>query len=210
LPGLRELALHYRNFGGEAELKARLVDATLARCCLADPLPENAESFNRRCQEARPRVTLVAQEFMRIAAQLLADSGVLQKRLATLDKAFPEVVADVRAQIDALLPVDFLSAFAWDQLAHFPRYFKAAIARLDKLRDNPTRDAAHMAEWKALAQPWTRETAARARAGLIDPELEAFRWLLEELRVSLYAQSLKTPMPVSVKRLQKIWETRAR
>ena len=67
-----------------------------------------------------------------------------------------------------------------------------------------------MAEWKSLAQPWEREHLAKLKAGVVEPALEDFRWLLEELRVGLYAQELKTPMPVSVKRLQKIWEARPR
>ncbi|MDR3214059.1 MAG: ATP-dependent RNA helicase HrpA [Azoarcus sp.] len=208
LSGLRELVLQYRDFGTEAELKTRLVEATLARCCLGEPLPSDAGAFERRCQEARPRITLVAQEFMRLAAQLVAENAALQKRLLTLNKVFPDAVADVRAQVAALLPADFLSAFDWERLAHFPRYFKAAAMRLDKLRENSARDASAMAEWKSLAQPWERESLARRRAGVIAPELEAFRWLLEELRVGLYAQALKTPMPVSTKRLQKIWGER--
>jgi ATP-dependent helicase HrpA len=210
LPGLRDLALQYRDYGNEAELKIRLVEASLARCCLGDPLPEDEQTFTRRCQEARPRLTLVAQEFMRLATQLLVDAAALQKRLTALNKAFPDAVADLRAQIDALLPKDFLTAFEWERLAHFPRYLKAMLMRLDKLRDDPARDLRLMLEWKTLAQPWQRETAARARDGVPVLELESFRWLLEELRVSLFAQTLKTPMPVSTKRLQKIWESRQR
>ncbi|MCL2876627.1 MAG: ATP-dependent RNA helicase HrpA, partial [Betaproteobacteria bacterium] len=208
LPGLRDLALQYRDFGSEAELKARLVEASLARCCLGNPLPEECETFERRCREARPRLTLVTQEFMRLAMQLLADAAALQKRLAAMNKAFPDAVADIRAQAAALLPKDFLTAFEWERLAHFPRYFKAALMRLDKLRIEPARDTKLMSEWKTLAQPWQREAGARCGASV--PELEDFRWLLEELRVSLFAQTLKTPMPVSVKRLQKIWESRQR
>ncbi|MCL2591018.1 MAG: ATP-dependent RNA helicase HrpA [Betaproteobacteria bacterium] len=210
LPGLRELALQYRDFGSDAELKVCLVEASLARCCLGGSLPEDSETFERRCKEARPRLTLVAQEFMRLAMQLLADTAPLQKRIAALNKAFPDAVADMRTQVAALLPKDFLTAFDWERLAHFPRYLKAALMRLDKLRDDPARDAKLLSEWKSLAQPWQREAAAHARSGTPVPELEDFRWLLEELRVSLFAQTLKTPMPVSVKRLQKIWESRQR
>ena len=90
-----------------------------------------------------------------------------------------------------------------------PRYLKAASLRIDKLRADPARDARLMAEWKSLAAPFERERSARARSGVADPQLEEFRWLLEELRVALFAQELRTPMPVSVKRLQKIWEARA-
>jgi ATP-dependent helicase HrpA len=210
LPGLRELALQYRDFGTETELKTRLVEATLVRCCLDESLPADAETFDQLCTKARPRITLVAQEFMRLSTQLLAENATLQKRLTTLNKAFPEVVTDVRTQLAALLPPDFLLTFAWKHLHHFPRYLQATTLRLDKLRESPTRDAKAMAEWQALAHAWERETTTRRRAGVIDPELEAFRWLLEELRVSLFAQTLKTPMPVSVKRLQKIWDSRPR
>lgn len=179
------------------------------RCCLLEPLPANADAFAKRCAEAKTRVSLVAQEFMRLTGQLLAEHAGLQKRLAGL-KAFPELVADIQAQLAALLPKDFLVAFAWERLAHFPRYLKGDAVRLDKLRNNPARDAQAMAEWKQLAQVWERERLARRRAGVEDPALEEFRWLLEELRVGLYAQELRTPMPVSVKRLQKIWDSRPR
>lgn len=210
LPGLRELALLYRDFGSEADLKAHLVEASLTRCCLGEPLPEDEESFGLRCRAARLRLTLVAQEFMRLAGQILVEYATLQKRLTALNKAFPDAVADIRAQTAALLPKNFLTAFAWERVAHFPRYLKAGLMRLDKLRDDPARDAKSLAEWKTLAQPWQRESAARARDGVAEPELDAFRWLLEELRVSLFAQALKTPMPVSTKRLQKVWESRQR
>ncbi|MPN14069.1 hypothetical protein SDC9_161395 [bioreactor metagenome] len=133
----------------------------------------------------------------------------LQKRLAGL-KAYPDVLADLQGQLAGLLPKDFLVCFSWEQLAQFPRYLKAASVRLDKLRNNPARDAQLMAEWKSLANAWEREALNKRRAGVRDEQVESFRWLLEELRVGLYAQELKTPMPVSVKRLQKIWESRPR
>ncbi|MEY2895830.1 MAG: ATP-dependent helicase HrpA, partial [Pseudomonadota bacterium] len=73
------------------------------------------------------------------------------------------------------------------------------------LKADPTRDSARMAELAQLMTPWQRELAARK--GVADPRLEEFRWLLEELRVGLFAQELRTPMPVSAKRLQKVWES---
>ncbi|WP_076603582.1 ATP-dependent RNA helicase HrpA [Aromatoleum tolulyticum] len=209
LPGLRELALAFIPFGTEAELKAQLVAATLARTCLLDPLPADAASFERRCIEAKPRITLIAQEFMRLAVGLIAEHATLQKRLTGL-KGFPEVAADTQAQVRELMPKDFLVAFPWERLAHFTRYLKAAGVRLDKLRNNPARDAQLLADWRGLAQPFERERLAKRKAGVDDPGLDEFRWLLEELRVGLFAQELKTPMPMSVKRLQKIWDARPR
>ena len=209
LPGLRELALQFIPFGTEAELKAQLVAATLARTCLLDPLPTTAEAFEQRAKEAKPRITLVAQELMRLAGQLLTEHATLTKRVAGL-KTFPDVVADIQSQAAVLMPKDFLVAFPWERLAHFARYLNAAVVRIDKLRGNPARDAQLMADWKSLAQPWERERLAKLKAGVAEPALEEFRWLLEELRVGLFAQELKTPMPVSVKRLHKIWEARPR
>jgi len=209
LPGMRDLALAFIPFGTEAELKSQLLAATLERVCLLDPLPTDTERFATRCAEAKPRMSLVAQEFTRLARQLLTEHAALQKRVTGL-KGFPEVAADIRAQVDALMSRDFLVAHPWERLAHFPRYLKAAGVRLDKLRNDPARDAQLMAEWRTLSQDFEREWLIRRKAGVVDPALEEFRWLLEELRVGLFAQELKTPMPVSIKRLQKIWEARPR
>jgi ATP-dependent helicase HrpA len=80
-------------------------------------------------------------------------------------------------------------------------------ARIDKLRADPTRDARLAADLASLEQPYRRELAARAKYAAPAAELEQFGWLLEELRVSLFAQELKTPVPVSAKRLAKLWQT---
>ena len=175
----------------------------------SEPLPADADSFAKRCQEAKPRITLVAQELMRLTGQLIAEHATLVKRVAGL-KTFPEVVADINAQVARLMPKNFLVALPYERIAQIPRYLKAATVRIDKLRTNPARDGELMADWKRLAQPFEREWLAKAKAGVTDPQLEEFRWLLEELRVGLFAQELKTPMPVSVKRLQKIWDSRPR
>jgi ATP-dependent helicase HrpA len=209
LPGMRELALSFMPLGTEAQLKAQLVGATLERTCMADPLPVDAGTFQRRREEARPRIALVAREFARLAEAILAEHAQISKRLAAL-KAFPAVAEDVRAQLARLITKDFLTAAPFERLQHFPRYLKAAGMRLDKLRADPARDERLMREFQLLSRPFERERSAHERSGVPDPALEQFRWLLEELRVALFAQELKTPVPVSVKRLQKIWESRAR
>ena len=210
LPDLRALALAFVAYGNDAELKRQIVRAALARVCLAEPLPADADGFNRRVQDAKARVSLVAQEFVRLAQSVLTERAVLAKRMSGMQKAFPAVIADIDAQLEALLPRDFLVSQPWERLAHFPRYLKGIGARLDSLRNNPARDAEQMAQWKKLADAWSREHIQARKAGVTDPELDNFRWLLEELRIGLFAQSLKTPMPVSVKRLEKIWAARPR
>ena len=209
LPGIRELALRFVAFGTEAELKSQLVSAAITRACLGEPLPQTDAEFATRCGEAKPRLSLIAQELMRLAGELLELSANVRKRLAQL-KSFPEVADDLQQQLDALMSKRFLLEQPWPRLSHYPRYLKAVIARIEKLRNNPARDAELMADWRRLAQPWQRELIAKHRAGVDDPSLDEFRWLLEELRVGLFAQELKTPMPVSVKRLTRIWESRPR
>jgi len=173
------------------------------------PLPADAASFAKRKDEARARIGLVAQEIARLVGAILAEHAALQKKLATI-KAQPAVIADIQAQCAELLPKGFVAATPFERLAHFPRYLKAAQLRIDKLRAEPARDARLAQEFAALYKPWERERLARRKSGAPDPWLEDFRWLVEELRVALFAQELKTPMPVSVKRLQKSWESRPR
>jgi ATP-dependent helicase HrpA len=127
-----------------------------------------------------------------------------------MNKAFPAACADINAQLAGLLPRHFIVNTPYERLQHYPRYLKAAGLRLDKIRADATRDARQLADWQALAKPFEREWINQARSGVADPALDEFRWLLEELRVALFAQELRTPSPVSVKRLQKMWEARPR
>ena len=207
LPGLRDLALQFMSFGTEAELKTQIIYATLERSCMQLPLPVNAAQFEARCVESRSRIMLIAQEIARVTGGILADHVLVQKKLAAM-KSAPLVCDDIRAQLAALLPKNFLTTLPWERMAHLPRYLKAIVLRLDKYRNDPARDARYLADWQAIAKPFEREALQRAKAGVVDVSLEEFRWLLEELRVQLFAQELRTPMPVSTKRLEKIWLSR--
>ncbi len=209
LPGLRDMALLYMSLGTEAELKAQLVAATLERTCMMAPLPRSAEDFAVRKEAGRGRITLVAQEIARQVGTILTEHANLQKKLAPL-KSYPLVVDDIRAQCAQLLRKQFVIDTPFERLQHFSRYLKAAALRLDKLRADPARDDRLAKEFATLAKPYERERATMMKSGASDPALEEFRWLLEELRVALFAQELRTPSPVSVKRLQKAWESRQR
>jgi ATP-dependent helicase HrpA len=119
-------------------------------------------------------------------------------------------VRDIETQLGRLMPKDFILATPWERLQRFPVYLRAAGARLDKLRADPARDRRAAAELAPLETQWLREDARQRKAGGVDPRLEQFRWLLEELRVQLFAQELRTPVPVSAKRLAKLWQTLGR
>jgi len=198
------LVLQYAQLEHATELKDEIVAAALERTFLAQSLPVQQEDFTRRVEEGKSRLNLIAQEILRLASTILGEHALLHKKNTGLAKAHPAAVGDIRAQCERLLAPGFLSQTPWERLTHFPRYLKAAALRLDKLRADAQRDARQAAELAPLQSAWLREASARACSGA-SAELEQFRWLLEELRVSLFAQELKTPVPVSAKRLAKLW-----
>ncbi|QVN18493.1 ATP-dependent RNA helicase HrpA [Burkholderia pyrrocinia] len=207
LPGLREMAMQYMSFGSQDELRDQLIDTALDRACLQDPLPDDDASFHARRDEGRSRLNLLAQEIARLVGQILAEYAGLVKKLAQA-KPFAQAHADLQQQLAALVGKRFVIDTPYVQLAHFPRYLKGIALRIDKLKADPARDAKQSADLLPLGQQYQR--AVSQRGGVADPRLAEFRWLLEELRISLFAQELRTPMPVSVKRLHKVWESMQR
>jgi ATP-dependent helicase HrpA len=208
IPGLQQMGMQYMALGSQEELRDQIIEAGLERACLQEPLPKNAEEFNRRKDEGKARLGLLANEIARLAGLILAEYYTLPKKLQGA-KAHAQAAADMQAQLQALVGKRFIADNDYQQLAHFPRYLKAINVRLEKLRADPARDVRLMSEWSQAAAPWQR--AQKERGGRHnDPKMAEYRWLLEELRVSLFAQELRTPMPVSVKRLQKVWESMQR
>jgi ATP-dependent helicase HrpA len=191
-------------------LKEDVISAALDRSFLADSLPMSQADFARRVDEGRSRFSLIAQEIARAAAGIVAEHAVIQKKLPAVEKASPAAYQDVSQQLGRLLAKGWLARTPWERLQHLPRYLKAASARLDKLRADPARDARQSAELATLDRPYRQLVASKSRLGPLGDGLEQFGWLLEELRVSLFAQELKTPVPVSAKRLAKLWQTLAR
>jgi ATP-dependent helicase HrpA len=206
VPGLQQMGMQFMSVGSPDELREQIVGKALDIACLQDPLPIDAASFNRRKDEGKGRIGLLINETARLVGQILAEFHGLPKRLQGLP---PAVASDMQAQLQSLIHKRFVAETEYSQLAHFPRYLKAMNVRLEKLRGNPTRDAQLMAEWQNAASQFQRTVKNQPLKNL-DPRMIEFRWMLEELRVSLFAQELRTPMPVSAKRLQKVWESMLR
>jgi ATP-dependent helicase HrpA len=204
---VRELERAWTKDPALGPVREDLIDAALDRAFLADAVPMRSVEFARAVDEGRSRFMLIAQEMARTAKAILAEEAALRKRLAGFEKAFPAATQDMVQQVSRLFATGWLTRVPWARLQHFPRYLKAAALRLDKLRADPARDARLAAEHAPLQAAWLRELSQRARQGGPAAELEQFGWLLEELRVSLFAQELKTPVPVSPKRLGKLWQT---
>ncbi|MDP1899651.1 MAG: ATP-dependent RNA helicase HrpA [Rubrivivax sp.] len=201
-PEVQAMAGAYLALGTLEELRGQIIDLALDRAFLADPLPNDEARFKARIDEGRARLNLIAQEVARQAALVLAEFAAAQRKLKD-SKPPREVADDVQAQLQRLVAKRFLLQTPWPVLQHLPRYLRAVVLRLDKLRADPARDASRLAELRPLEQRWVRRVAELK--GAPHARLDEYRWLLEELRVSLFAQELRTPQPVSPKRLDKAW-----
>ncbi|WP_425780291.1 ATP-dependent RNA helicase HrpA [Hydrogenophaga sp. T2] len=208
IPGLQAMGAAFmgvdkeRGGGTLDELRAQLIALALDRAFLVDPLPADARAFEQRVADGRGRLNLIAAEIARSAGAVLTEFAAAQRKLKD-SKPPAEVAADIAQQLQRLVTKRFLTDTPYAQLQHLPRYLKAVQLRLDKLRADPARDAARLAELRPQEQRFWRLVAERK--GVQDARLQELRWLLEELRVSFFAQELRTPQPVSLKRLDKAW-----
>ena len=211
IPDLQKMAVTFMQVGKNAdgtgggtieELREQIIAVALDRAFLLEPLPTNEFDFKRRIDEGRGRLTLIANEVARLAATILLEYASAARKIKDSKNAL-EASTDAAQQLARLMPKRFLATSPWGPLQHFARYQKAITARLEKYRADPARDAARLSELRPLEQRYWRLVAERK--GVVDERMQEFRWLLEELRVSFFAQELRTPQPVSVKRLDKAW-----
>ena len=207
-PGFAQAALQLKAAVPTDRLLADVLAAAYDRAFLADdPLPRSEQAFAEAVKRARARLPAVVEGAFRLLGEIAVAHVALTQRLAGAPPASSRFVAEIRAQRDALVYPGFFQATPWPQLAHLPRYLTALDRRVAKYAERPDRDARHAGQ---VAELWRRYRERAGQAGAaagapVDARLEAFRWLLEELRVSLFAQELKTPFPVSFKRVEKAW-----
>ena len=202
IPDLTRMSMLYMSLGTQEDLRDQIIDCGIAQAFLGDPWPQDQASFEARKAEGRNRLGLIVQEIARLTGVILGEWSTLVKKLPQA-KPHAAAYADLQKQQSELMTRNFLRDTPYDRLVHFPRYLKAAHVRIDKLRADPARDARSMGEMAPLLAQYQR--ALQGLKGAHDAQLDDFRWLLQELRVALFAQELRTPAPVSVKRLQKAW-----
>jgi ATP-dependent helicase HrpA len=202
LPGFTQTALLLRNVANADDL---LQDAIACICDRAfigdDPLPRNEKQFNDQKARARTRLPAVTQAVTGYLNQIAAEYQQLSQKFGKHKLAF-----ELKQQLDKLVYKGFLSATPWEQLPHVTRYMKAMALRMEKQPANPQRDGQRGAEIAQLWKQWEGRVETEREKDEPSEELLKFRWLIEELRVSLFAQELKTPFPVSMKRLMKSWD----
>lgn len=201
LPGMTQLGLQLRAVANVDELLADAIACICDRAFIGDDaLPRNEKAFNDQKTRARTRLPAVIQAVTQYLGQVAAEYGPLSVKMQKHKLGY-----ELQQQLAKLVYKGFMAATPWSQLPHLPRYMRAMGLRMDKQPANPQRDGQRGAEIRDLWQKWETRVAEENEAEGASQALLDFRWQIEELRVSLFAQELKTPYPVSAKRLLKLW-----
>ncbi|MFO0831969.1 MAG: ATP-dependent RNA helicase HrpA [Phycisphaerales bacterium] len=214
IPGIEQMSLHYSTLGSRADLAASIQELVADRAFIGDMLPVRTEKeFAFRTTRGIERLPAAMQEVVPLVGVILQQFHQVQKALsARQPEAFGPALDDLRQQIVGLCPRGFLTSTPYTWLRHVPRYLQAVQMRLAKLQSSgggpgagAQRDARLAGDVLAM-QRACDELRERQKALSLSGELvDEFRWHLEELRVSVFAQELRTSVPVSVKKMQEMW-----
>ncbi|HGH0154983.1 TPA: DUF3418 domain-containing protein [Neisseria meningitidis] len=202
IQGFTQAAMLLKHINADT-LRDDLTQAVCDRAFIGeDELPRNEKAFKEQIKRARSRLPAVKEALSRYLQETAAAYAELNGKLGK-----HPLTHLLRLRLQTLLAAGFATRTPWAQWPRLPIYLKTMTLRLEKYSSNPARDAAREADTQELEQMWQEKTDSLIKQGLpISDGLAAFKWMIEELRVSLFAQELKTPYPVSVKRLLKEWE----
>jgi len=162
--------------------------------------------FDRVLLENKPDLVTMATKIGEAVVAALSDYTQIKLRLDRMP-AGDASVQDVQQQLARLFYQGFLTRSAYENLRHYPRYLKAIGLRFESMLQNTAKDQQKMQEMARFQQWFWASMDKRQKTEAVNPERENFRWMIEELRVSLFAQQLRTPAPVSAKRLEKLWQS---
>lgn len=201
IQGFTQAAMLLKHINADT-LRDDLTQAVCDRAFIGeDELPRNEKAFKEQIKRARSRLPAVKEALSRYLQETAAAYAELNSKLGK-----HPLTHLLRQRLQTLLVAGFATRTPWAQWPRLPIYLKAMTLRLEKYSSNPSRDAAREADIQELEQMWQEKTDSLIKQGLpISDGLAGFKWMIEELRVSLFAQELKTPYPVSVKRLLKEW-----
>ena len=202
IQGFTQAAMLLKHINADT-LRDDLTQAVCDRAFIGeDELPRNEKAFKEQIKRARSRLPAVKEALSRYLQETAAAYAELNSKLGK-----HPLTHLLQQHLQTLLAAGFATRTPWAQWPRLPIYLKAMTLRLEKYSGNPARDAAREADIQELENMWAEKVNALVKQRLtVSDDLAAFRWQIEELRVSLFAQELKTPYPVSTKRLSKYFE----
>ena len=202
IQGFTQAAMLLKHINADT-LRDDLTQAVCDRAFIGeDELPRNEKAFKEQIKRARSRLPAVKEALSRYLQETATAYAELNGKLGK-----HPLTQLLRQRLQTLLAAGFATRTPWAQWPRLPIYLKAMTLRLEKYSSNPTRDAAREADIQELENMWAEKVQTLEKQGLpVSDGLAAFRWQIEELRVSLFAQELKTSYPVSTKRVLKNFE----
>ena len=189
---------------GESSYKNDMLTAILYSVFVEGKSLRTQQAFEQNLLENKAGLMGVANHAGKIALDIMALYAVIKKDLERSLKASDALAQDINEQLSFLVYAGFIRNTPYQQLQVIPKYLKAIQYRLDKL-DNNSQKAQEVSRY---ALRFWKDIEKKLKKDLVIPEQDAFRWAIEELRVSVYAQQLKTAYPISAKRLDKLWDER--
>jgi ATP-dependent helicase HrpA len=208
VPGQEQMALQFAALGGATQLREALQELVADRAFIGDMLPVRTEKeFAFRTTRGIDNLGPAVKEVAPLVGQVLSAYHACQRELsANHPPAFGASIADMRDQLGALVERGFLTATPYAWLRHYPRFLQGIRVRYQRLQGGGvSRDQRQMEEVTPLVKGLATLRARQKELGLDAGAIDEFRWMLEELRVSLFAQELRTSVPVSVKRMHELW-----
>jgi len=199
----RESLLAWSALDSTTQLVEDLLQRSLVDSAGDVSVIRDRDSFEALCRRSRNEIGNACLERAALLNDIIPLYGALSLKIyGDMEARRPEVFDDLSSQLEDLVYPGFLIDLEPGRLEHYPRYLAAIDERLVQLEHNPARDGQRM----ALVEPWWRRYRSALERGCVyDASMDAFRWLLEEFRVSLFAQRLGTAQRVSEKRLAEAW-----
>ena len=209
LPDINHWTLDAVTMGCASAFRDNLADLIVDRAFFPQKgaYPRTEADYQARLKRAKGLVGVAVQDAVETLTSLMDSYRQMRKALKnSKSPPWKAAVADVKQQMADLTAAGFLTATPWGWLLQFPRYFDAARMRLEKLpRNGAAKDLAHQDKVAECLARWKQRADAHAERGFCDPQLDHYRWMIEEYRVSLFAQQLGTAVPVSEERLAAQW-----
>jgi ATP-dependent helicase HrpA len=204
IPDIQNLCLKYTDLGRCDDLKRDIVKSVVDDVFLYDEI-KTEECFKKKLEEGKSKLHDSAKQWSRLLSNILDEYRAIKKLIKNPALNQLDVVTDIQQQLNYLFPKDFISVIDKAWLQEYPRYLLAMNKRYDKSKTNASRDRQLRLDFTKLWDEYIKRQQSLDKQHVQSKQLDHYRWLLEEYRVSLFAQELKTKMPVSEKRLRKYW-----
>ena len=206
IPDFQNLCLKYKDFGSCDDLKRDIINNTIDDVFLVDCINTEKE-FENRLQKGKSDLHEKAERWSQLITKILDEYRQLKKLMKKSTMSQLDVVADIQTQLSFLFENNFITTIDAEWLQQYPRYLLAINKRFEKSKTNAARDRQLRLDFSFLWDEYVKRKALLDKQHIESEQLDYYRWMLEEYRISLFAQEIKTKFPVSEKRLKKYWNT---